>query len=159
MTTVAGTSAGGVTVIDDYGHHPVEIRAVLATARQTSDGRVVAVVQPHRYSRLSALFEDFCTAFNDADCVLVAPVYAAGEAPLPAAAPSASLIFLRSGCSCSALMAAVCVEATCAAVWRLARLGSAAELCSGAAARGGGRQQRGGPPQSRSVGIGLRALA
>jgi UDP-N-acetylmuramate--alanine ligase len=80
--TKAG-SAGGVTVIDDYGHHPVEIRAVLATARQTSDGRVIAVVQPHRYSRLSALFEDFCTAFNDADCVFVAPVYAAGEPPLP----------------------------------------------------------------------------
>jgi UDP-N-acetylmuramate--alanine ligase len=69
-------------VIDDYGHHPVEIRAVLATAREAYDGRVIAVVQPHRYTRLAALFEEFCTAFNDADCVLVAPVYAAGETPI-----------------------------------------------------------------------------
>jgi UDP-N-acetylmuramate--alanine ligase len=75
-------SAGGITVIDDYGHHPVEIQAVLATAREAYGGRVIAVVQPHRYSRLAALFEDFCTAFNDADAVLVAPVYAAGEAPV-----------------------------------------------------------------------------
>jgi UDP-N-acetylmuramate--alanine ligase len=74
--------AGGITVIDDYGHHPVEIKAVLRTARQAADGRVIAIVQPHRYTRLHALFEDFCTAFNDADCVLVAPVYAAGEAPI-----------------------------------------------------------------------------
>jgi UDP-N-acetylmuramate--alanine ligase len=79
--TCTGT-VGGITVIDDYGHHPVEIRAVLETARQAYGGRVVAVVQPHRYSRLSALFEEFCTAFNDADCVVVAPVYAAGEAPI-----------------------------------------------------------------------------
>jgi len=55
---------------------------VLETARQTTDGRVIAVVQPHRYSRLRDLFDDFCTAFNDADCVLVAPVYAAGEPPI-----------------------------------------------------------------------------
>ncbi|SDG44751.1 UDP-N-acetylmuramate--L-alanine ligase [Roseospirillum parvum] len=75
--------AGGVTVIDDYGHHPVEIAAVLKAARQASRGRVVAVVQPHRYSRLESLFEDFCTCFNDADHVLVADVHAAGEAPLP----------------------------------------------------------------------------
>jgi UDP-N-acetylmuramate--alanine ligase len=73
----------GITVIDDYGHHPVEIRAVLQTARQATGQRVIAVVQPHRYSRLAALFEDFCTAFNDADIVLVAPVYTAGEAPIP----------------------------------------------------------------------------
>ena len=75
----------GIGVVDDYGHHPVEIRAVLATARQAAAGRVIAVVQPHRYSRLKSLFEEFCTAFNDADTVLVAPVYAAGEAPLPGA--------------------------------------------------------------------------
>jgi UDP-N-acetylmuramate--alanine ligase len=74
--------AGGIAVIDDYGHHPVEIRAVLETARQTSEGRILAVVQPHRYSRLAALFDDFCTAFNHADAVLVAPVYAAGEEPI-----------------------------------------------------------------------------
>ena len=72
----------GITVVDDYGHHPVEIRAVLETARQAYPGRIIAVVQPHRYSRLQSLFEEFCTAFNHADCVLVAPVYAAGETPI-----------------------------------------------------------------------------
>jgi UDP-N-acetylmuramate--alanine ligase len=75
-------SVAGITVIDDYGHHPVEIRAALETARQASNGRVIAVVQPHRYSRLQALFEDFAACFDDADTVLVAPVYAAGEAPI-----------------------------------------------------------------------------
>ncbi|MGH6945130.1 MAG: UDP-N-acetylmuramate--L-alanine ligase [Geminicoccaceae bacterium] len=79
--TRTGT-VGGVTVIDDYGHHPVEIRAVLETARQATGERVIAVVQPHRYTRLQALFDDFCTAFNDADSVIVAPVYPAGEAPI-----------------------------------------------------------------------------
>ena len=74
--------AGGVTVIDDYGHHPVEISAALSAARTTCRGRVIAVVQPHRYSRLNSLFEDFCTCFNDADTVIVADVYAAGEAPI-----------------------------------------------------------------------------
>jgi UDP-N-acetylmuramate--alanine ligase len=72
----------GVTVIDDYGHHPVEIRAVLAAARESAQGRVIAVVQPHRYSRLGDLMSDFQSAFNDADMVYVAPVYAAGEAPV-----------------------------------------------------------------------------
>lgn len=72
----------GVTVIDDYGHHPVEIAAVLRAARHASRGSVVAVVQPHRYSRLSDLFEGFCTCFNDADHVIVADVYAAGESPI-----------------------------------------------------------------------------
>ncbi|MDY0881282.1 UDP-N-acetylmuramate--L-alanine ligase [Dongia soli] len=73
----------GVTVIDDYGHHPVEIAAVLKAARQASHGKVIAVVQPHRYSRLQNLFVDFCTCFNDADAVIVADVYPAGEAPIP----------------------------------------------------------------------------
>ena len=73
---------GGATVIDDYGHHPVEIRAVLAAAREGVTGRVIAVVQPHRYSRLGALMEEFQTAFNDADRVLVTPVYPAGEQPI-----------------------------------------------------------------------------
>jgi UDP-N-acetylmuramate--alanine ligase len=75
----------GVTVIDDYGHHPVEIAAVLKAARQASDGRVIAVHQPHRYSRLSTLFEDFCTCFNDADVVGIAEVFSAGEEPIPGA--------------------------------------------------------------------------
>ena len=74
--------SGGVTVIDDYGHHPVEITAVLKGAREASDGRIIAVVQPHRYSRLKALFEEFCTCFNDADTVIVADVYPAGETPI-----------------------------------------------------------------------------
>ncbi len=79
--TRTGT-AHGITVIDDYGHHPVEISAVLSAARQACAGRILAVVQPHRYSRLRDLFEDFCTCFNDADAVIVADVYAAGEAPI-----------------------------------------------------------------------------
>ena len=75
--------SNGITVIDDYGHHPVEISAVLAAARGACpDGKVIAVVQPHRYSRLASLFEEFCTCFNDADSVLVADVYAAGEQPI-----------------------------------------------------------------------------
>jgi len=73
---------GGVTVIDDYGHHPVEIRAVLAAAREGVENRVIAVVQPHRFSRLGNLMEEFQGAFNDADMVYVTPVYAAGEAPV-----------------------------------------------------------------------------
>jgi UDP-N-acetylmuramate--alanine ligase len=73
---------GGVTIIDDYGHHPVEIRAVLAAARESAVGRVIAVVQPHRYSRLGGLMDEFAQAFNDADSVYVTPVYAAGEAPV-----------------------------------------------------------------------------
>ncbi|HWL03464.1 MAG TPA: UDP-N-acetylmuramate--L-alanine ligase [Xanthobacteraceae bacterium] len=72
----------GVAVIDDYGHHPVEIAAVLRAARESSSGQVIAVVQPHRYTRLQSLFEPFSTCFNDADTVIVADVYAAGEAPI-----------------------------------------------------------------------------
>jgi UDP-N-acetylmuramate--alanine ligase len=73
----------GVTIIDDYGHHPVEITAVLKAARTASVGQVVAVVQPHRYTRLQSLFEEFCACFNDADTVIVADVYPAGESPIP----------------------------------------------------------------------------
>jgi UDP-N-acetylmuramate--alanine ligase len=75
-------SHAGITVIDDYGHHPVEIAAVLGAARRSTSGRVIAVIQPHRYTRLSSLFDDFCTCCNDADAVVVAPVYAAGETPI-----------------------------------------------------------------------------
>ncbi|MFV0490720.1 MAG: UDP-N-acetylmuramate--L-alanine ligase [Pseudorhodobacter sp.] len=75
----------GVTIIDDYGHHPVEIAAVLKAARQATKGRVIAVHQPHRYSRLSNLFEDFCTCFNEADVVAIAEVFAAGEDLIPGA--------------------------------------------------------------------------
>ncbi len=72
----------GITVIDDYGHHPVEIAAVLKAARESTGNRVIAVVQPHRYTRLQSLFEEFCTCFNDADTVVVAEVYPAGETPI-----------------------------------------------------------------------------
>ena len=75
----------GVTIIDDYGHHPVEIAAVLKAARESTKGQVIAVVQPHRYTRLEALFDQFCTCFNDADVVVVAHVYPAGEAPIKGA--------------------------------------------------------------------------
>src|SRR5437660_4855774 len=75
----------GVTVIDDYGHHPVEIAAVLRAARESTGGQVIAVMQPHRYTRLSSLFDEFCTCFNDADVVIVAHVYPAGEAPIAGA--------------------------------------------------------------------------
>ncbi len=80
---------GGVTIIDDYGHHPVEIAAVLRAARQAiaerPGARVIAVHQPHRYTRLHNLFEDFCTCFNEADVVAIAEVYSAGEDPIPGA--------------------------------------------------------------------------
>ncbi|MEI6438845.1 MAG: UDP-N-acetylmuramate--L-alanine ligase [Alphaproteobacteria bacterium] len=77
--------ANGVRVIDDYGHHPVEIAAVLRAARAVTVGRVIAVVQPHRYSRVKDLFSEFCACFNDADTVIVSEVYTAGETPLPGA--------------------------------------------------------------------------
>ncbi|MGN6424888.1 MAG: UDP-N-acetylmuramate--L-alanine ligase [Asticcacaulis sp.] len=80
--TTTGVTKSGVRVIDDYGHHPVEIAAVLRAARQVSQGRVIAVVQPHRYTRLRDLMTEFATCFNDADMVIVADVYSAGEAPI-----------------------------------------------------------------------------
>jgi UDP-N-acetylmuramate--alanine ligase len=73
----------GVAVYDDYAHHPVEIAAVLRAARMAGKGRIVAVVQPHRYTRLQALFNDFSACLDDADIVVVTPVYSAGEAPIP----------------------------------------------------------------------------
>jgi UDP-N-acetylmuramate--alanine ligase len=87
--TTVGT-VGGVTIIDDYGHHPVEIAAVLKAARQSiakvPGAKVIAIHQPHRYTRLASLFEDFCTCFNEADVVAIADVYAAGEDPIAGAA-------------------------------------------------------------------------
>lgn len=87
--TKVGEVLGGVTIIDDYGHHPVEIAAVLKAARQyvsgTPGARVIAAHQPHRFSRLHSLFDDFCTCFNEADVVAIADVYAAGEDPIPGA--------------------------------------------------------------------------
>ena len=77
-----------ITVVDDYGHHPVEITAVLRAARQRvqgTGGKIHAIHQPHRFSRLNDLFEDFCTCFNEADSVLIADVFAAGEAPIEGA--------------------------------------------------------------------------
>jgi UDP-N-acetylmuramate--alanine ligase len=85
----------GVPIIDDYGHHPVEIAAVLRAARETTKGQVIAVMQPHRYTRLQSLFEQFSTCFNDADTVIVASVYPAGEAPIPGADRDALVQGLR----------------------------------------------------------------
>nr|WP_299496436.1 UDP-N-acetylmuramate--L-alanine ligase [uncultured Rhizobium sp.] len=79
--TLTGTW-NNVQVFDDYGHHPVEIKAVLKAARESCKGRIIAVHQPHRYSRLASLFEDFANCFNDADTLFLAPVYAAGEDPI-----------------------------------------------------------------------------
>ena len=86
----------GVTVFDDYGHHPVEIAAVLRAARRVTPHKVVAVMQPHRYTRLSSLFNDFCACFNDADAVILAPVYGAGEAPIEGATHTALAEGMRS---------------------------------------------------------------
>ncbi|WP_215751247.1 MULTISPECIES: UDP-N-acetylmuramate--L-alanine ligase [unclassified Gluconobacter] len=85
----------GVSIIDDYGHHPVEIAAVLKAARQAGAKNVIAVVQPHRYSRLKGLFGEFCTCMNDADTVIVADVYAAGESPIDGADRDALVEGLR----------------------------------------------------------------
>jgi UDP-N-acetylmuramate--alanine ligase len=87
--------AAGLTIIDDYGHHPVEIAAVLKAARSATKGGVIAVVQPHRYTRLKNLFEEFCTCFNDADVVIVADVYPAGEQPIEGADKDALVTGLR----------------------------------------------------------------
>ena len=76
-------NANGVTVIDDYGHHPTEIRATLAAARQCGFGKVHVIFQPHRYTRTQLLLDDFATAFRDADSVLVLDIYAASEPPIP----------------------------------------------------------------------------
>ncbi len=87
----------GVQIFDDYGHHPVEIRAALSAARAAAaDGRVIAVKQPHRYTRLNDLFDDFCACFNDADSVIIAPVYPAGEDPLPGVDAEALVTGLKS---------------------------------------------------------------
>ena len=93
--TVTG-EAGGVRVIDDYGHHPVEIRVVMRAVRTACQGRVIAVVQPHRYTRLHNLFEEFCACFNEADVVIVAEVYPAGEAPIEGANRDALVAGLQS---------------------------------------------------------------
>ena len=87
--------SNGVTVIDDYGHHPVEIAVTLRAARSATGNNVIAVVQPHRFTRLRDLFDDFCTCFNDADVVLVADVYAAGETPIEGASRDALVAGMR----------------------------------------------------------------
>jgi UDP-N-acetylmuramate--alanine ligase len=86
----------GITIIDDYAHHPVEINAVLHAARKATEGRVIAVHQPHRYTRLHDLFEDFCSCFNDADVVGISDVYSAGEDPIPGATRDDLIAGLRS---------------------------------------------------------------
>jgi len=87
----------GVEVFDDYGHHPVEIKAVLRAAREAAKGRVIAVAQPHRFTRLHDLFDDFASCFNDADTVMVAPVYPAGEEPIEGVTSDALVARIRAG--------------------------------------------------------------
>jgi len=87
--------AAGVRVVDDYGHHPAEVRATLAAARAVHEGRIVVVFQPHRYTRTRDLMGDFATAFNDADRLVVTDVYAAGEAPIPGADATALVEAIR----------------------------------------------------------------
>jgi len=92
--TLTGTW-NGISIFDDYGHHPVEIRAVLKAAREATSGRIIAIAQPHRYTRLRDLFDEFSACFNDADTVLVAPVYAAGESPIAGISSEALVASLR----------------------------------------------------------------
>ncbi len=87
----------GVHIFDDYGHHPVEIRAVLKAAREATQGKVIAIAQPHRYSRLHDLFDDFASCFNEADTVIVAPVYPAGEEPMEGVHSKALVDKIRAG--------------------------------------------------------------
>ncbi|MFH1796692.1 MAG: UDP-N-acetylmuramate--L-alanine ligase [Pseudomonadota bacterium] len=87
----------GVEIFDDYGHHPVEIRAVLKAARDSTSGRVIAIAQPHRYTRLHDLFDEFASCFNDADTVLLAPVYPAGEDPIEGVSSDTLTARIRSG--------------------------------------------------------------
>ena len=94
--TLMGT-ANGVSVYDDYGHHPVEIKAVLRAAREACQGRIIAIHQPHRYSRLHSLFEDFAGCFNDANTILIAPIYAAGEDPIEGVSAEELVSRIKSG--------------------------------------------------------------
>lgn len=86
----------GITIVDDYAHHPVEISSVLSAAREAYNGKVIAVMQPHRYTRLESLFDEFCACFNDADTVIVAPVFEAGEKPIEGADQKALIAGLQS---------------------------------------------------------------
>jgi UDP-N-acetylmuramate--alanine ligase len=87
----------GVQMFDDYGHHPVEIKAVLQAARDTCKGRIVAIHQPHRYSRVSSLFEEFASCFNDADTIFIAPIYSAGEDPIAGVTSEELVSRIKSG--------------------------------------------------------------
>lgn len=87
----------GVSIYDDYGHHPVEIRAVLRAAREACQGRIIAIHQPHRYSRVHSLFEEFAGCFNDADTVMIAPIYAAGEEPIDGVSAETLVSRIKSG--------------------------------------------------------------
>ena len=120
----------GVTIIDDYGHHPVEIAAVLSAAREGAAGRVIAVVQPHRYTRLHDLMAEFQGAFNDADLVLVAPVYAAGEAPIEGVDSAALVEGMKQRGHLGAHLAAD-ADDVCAQLCRLAAPGDMI-ICLGA---------------------------
>lgn len=94
--TLTGTW-NGVSIYDDYGHHPVEIKAVLKAAREACQGRIIAIHQPHRYSRVHSLFEDFSGCFNDADTIMIAPIYAAGEEQIEGVTAEALVSRIKSG--------------------------------------------------------------
>ncbi|MDG1859217.1 MAG: cyanophycin synthetase, partial [Emcibacteraceae bacterium] len=85
-----------ITIVDDYAHHPVEISSVLSAAREAYSDRVIAIMQPHRYTRLESLFDEFCACFNDADTVIISPVFEAGEKPIVGADQAALISGLQS---------------------------------------------------------------
>ena len=119
-------------MIDDYGHHPVEIAAVLRAARQAygGSGRVIAVMQPHRYTRLASLLDEFATCFTDADAVMIADVYAAGEAPIEGV--NRDMLVGLARAPAIATCGARRRRATCRAlIWQMARPGDVV-VCLGA---------------------------
>jgi len=154
----------GALIIDDYAHHPVEIRAVLSAARESADGRVIAVMQPHRYTRLQALMDDFQNAFNDADVVLVAPVYAAGEEPIEGVDSAALADGLRAR-GHRMVRTVEDLDDLCHALRDLAAEGDiivcmgAGDITKWAAALGKGicraRADKAQPPQAQAVGGGV----
>ena len=89
----------GVTVVDDYGHHPTEIRATLAAARECTEGRIHVVFQPHRYTRTRDLLDEFATSFDEADTVVVLPIYAASEEPIPGVTAEALAARIQGPCA------------------------------------------------------------
>ena len=156
--------ADGAIIIDDYAHHPTEIRAVLAAAREGAEGRVIAVMQPHRYTRLQSLMDEFQNAFNDADVVFVTPVYAAGEEPIEgvdssalwskACAPTGTAWCARSATStsCAASCAISPPKATWSSAWAPATSPNGPAHSPTASAKRGRANERASRPCRRCAG-------